>query len=209
VVAQLRRGGTTLPPGRSLEAASVLSCGLGAIRGLPVAASSGSHAGVARVGVMGPCVLAVSCGCFIAAPIATPGVPTGVGHRINTDVRRSRRQPRRPAIGWTPLVLWIAQKRSGRPQRSTSRTANRKRAPARRSTAIDARAFRRRRCGKPGCACQADPHPAPTAPTGNGLAKSPARPSPDASPPHQCGQPGPNPWSALTAHAKTPAHAQT
>jgi len=39
----------------------------------------------------------------------------------------SRRQPR-PAIGWTPLVVWIAKKRSRRPQRSISWTANRKRA---------------------------------------------------------------------------------
>ena len=53
---------------------------------------------------------------------------TGVGHRINTHVRRSWRQPRRPAIAWTSLALWIAQERSRRPERSCSRTANRKRA---------------------------------------------------------------------------------
>jgi hypothetical protein len=57
-------------------------------------------------------MLAVSRGCFIAAPVATPGAVTGVGDRINTHVRRSRRQPRRPAIGWTSLVLWIAQQPS-------------------------------------------------------------------------------------------------
>jgi hypothetical protein len=79
---------------------------------------SSSLAGTARTaatGVTGPCVFAVSRGCFIAAPIATPGAVTGVDDRINTHFPASRRQPRRPAIGWTPLVLWIAQKRSRRP----------------------------------------------------------------------------------------------
>ena len=63
----------------------------------------------------GPCVFAVSRGCFIHAPIATPGAVTGVDDRINTHLPASRRQPRSPAIGWTSLVLWIAQKRSRRP----------------------------------------------------------------------------------------------
>ena len=71
---------------------------------------SGSHRGVT-----GPCVLAVSRGCFIAAPIATSGAVTGVGDRINTHVPSSRRQPRWPAIGWTPLVLWNTQKRLSGP----------------------------------------------------------------------------------------------
>ena len=74
-------------------------------------ARSGHGAGATAVGVTGPCVLAVPRGCFIAAPIATPGAVTGVGDRINTHVPSSRRQPRWPAIGWTPLVLWNTQKR--------------------------------------------------------------------------------------------------
>ena len=85
----------------------------------------------AASGVTGPCVLAVSRGCFIAAPIATSGAVTGVGDRINTHVPSSRRQPRWPAIGWTPLVLWNTQKRL---ERSCSQTAG-----------MDAHAFRRRR----------------------------------------------------------------
>ena len=40
---------------------------------------------------------------------------TGVGDRINTHVPSSRRQPRWPAIGWTPLVLWNTQKRLSGP----------------------------------------------------------------------------------------------
>jgi hypothetical protein len=42
-------------------------------------------------------------------------------NRIKAHDRRSRRQPRWPAIGWTSLVLWNAQNRSRRPQRSCSR----------------------------------------------------------------------------------------
>ena len=63
----------------------------------------------------GAVVLAVSGGCFIAAPIATSGAVTGVGDRINTHAPSSRRQPRWPAIGWTPLVLWNTQKRLSGP----------------------------------------------------------------------------------------------
>ena len=53
----------------------------------------------------------VSRGCFYAAPIATRRAATGVDDRINTHVRRSRREPRRPTIGWRSLVLWIAHER--------------------------------------------------------------------------------------------------
>ena len=81
----------------------------------PFSNRSGSQAGVAPIGVTGPCVLAVSRGCFIAAPIATSGAVTGVGDRIDTHVPSSRRQPRWPAIGWTPLVLWNTQKRLSGP----------------------------------------------------------------------------------------------
>jgi hypothetical protein len=62
-------------------------------------------------GVTGPCVHAVSRGCFHAAPIARPGAATGVGDRINTHVRRSRRQARRSASA----LLWMAQGHSRRP----------------------------------------------------------------------------------------------
>ena len=96
--------------------------------GLPLVDERGRETTVARIGVTGPRVFALAHGCFSVAAIATPGAPTGVRHRINTHVHRSRPQPRRPAIGWTPLVVWIAKKRSRRPQRSISWTANRKRA---------------------------------------------------------------------------------
>ena len=96
--------------------------------GLPLVDERGRETTVARIGVTGPCVLAVSRGCFHAAPIATPGAATGVGDRINTHVRRSRRQARRSASAWTSLLLWIAQGVPGGLERSRSRTTNRKRA---------------------------------------------------------------------------------
>ena len=56
---------------------------------LPVAEQSSRAGAVTGVGVTGPCVLAVSRGCFIAAPIATSGAVTRVGDRINTYVLQS------------------------------------------------------------------------------------------------------------------------
>ena len=106
----------------SRAAAASVQCPPGGAAGKAVSVSSkhknSSLDGTARIaasGVTGPCVLAVSRGCFIAAPIATSGAVTGVGDRINTHVPSSRRQPRWPAIGWTPLVLWNTQKRLSGP----------------------------------------------------------------------------------------------
>jgi hypothetical protein len=93
---------------------------------LPVDQRSSHEALATRSGATGSCVLAVSCGCFIAAPIARARRPASV-IGINTHVRRSRRQPRRPAI-WTSLVLSIAQEPSRRPEPSCSQIYNRKRA---------------------------------------------------------------------------------
>jgi hypothetical protein len=80
------------------------------VAALPVAEQSSHETAVAAAGVTGPCVLAVSRGCFHAAPIATAHAATGVGDRINTHVRRSRRDHAGRSIGGTSLGLWILRR---------------------------------------------------------------------------------------------------
>jgi hypothetical protein len=85
---------------------------------LPLPARSSHDAGVAAIGVTGPCALAVARGRFSVAPIAGLGAVTGVGDRINTHVRRSRRNHGGRRSAGRRWCCGLRKERSRRPERS-------------------------------------------------------------------------------------------
>jgi hypothetical protein len=90
----------------------------------PSKARVATAVGVTRPRVLGP----VGRGCFIAAPIATPGSLAGVNDRINTHVRRCNHAGQRSAGR-----RWCDGMRRNVPgdlERSCSQTANANRKPA-------------------------------------------------------------------------------